>query len=433
MGKVQAIKQERRLWKALSVEDRADIAEQTQTASLYYCDHPWAISHRFANKETGEVIRARCNRWDCLHCGPRKVDLWRQVVKQAEPVLFLTLTKAGKTVAQAARALTTFMQALRRGSKGRGRGRVGAREAYPVEYFAVLERHNDFERNGFHWHLLIKGVDHLPYKEVIVPLWTSAIKGKRTEEEMLKQDYGFSDEEVWAFLHEEDEEGNKKGFRRYGWIERVRNARAIGYVTKYLTKSLTLSEVGTRQMERERVVAIEDDQGEILGFEKRVELVEVASKAHRIRYSRHFFPERVAALRKRLFEGMEPTSMEGGNDQKTEDGKPLEVEEEEQGSSWELVERGESERVNVEEYKRRRYAELVEGLSELREEDPEEYQKQKRLVMVRLRGEVRELVQDVYSLQKRRVLIEALEEDRHISRRVISMWDYQRKQLELAG
>jgi hypothetical protein len=103
------------------------------------------------------------------------VDLWRQLVKQAEPVLFLTLTKAGKTVAQAARALTTFMQALRRGSKGRGKGRVGAREAYPVEYFAVLERHNDFEQNGFHWHLLIKGVDHLPYKEVIVPLWISAV------------------------------------------------------------------------------------------------------------------------------------------------------------------------------------------------------------------------------------------------------------------
>jgi len=355
------------------------------------------------------------------------------LVKQAEPVLFLTLTKAGKTVEQAARALTTFVQALRRGSKGRGKGRIGAREAYPIEYFAVLERHKDFERNGFHWHLLITGVDLIPYKEVIVPLWTSAIRGKRTEEEMLKQDYGFSDEEVGAFLSEEDEEGNKKGFKRYGWIERVRNARAIGYVTKYLTKSLTLSEVGTRQIERERVVAVEDDQGDILGFEKRIETVEVASKAHRIRYSRNFFPERVAALRKRLFEGMEQTSMEGGNDQNTDNVKPLESEETQQGSSWELVKRGEVERVNVEEYKQRRYAELVGGLVELRKDNPEEYQKQKRLVMVQLMREVRELVQDVYNSQKRRVLIEALEEDRHISRRVISMWDYQRKQLELVG
>jgi hypothetical protein len=405
MGKAQEIKHERRLWKVLSVDDRADIAERTKTASLYYCDHPWALSHSFANKETGEVIRARCNRWDCLHCGPRKVDIWRQLVKQAEPVLFLTLTKAGKTVEQAARALTTFMQALRRGSKGRGKSRIGAREAYPIEYFAVLERHKDFERNGFHWHLLIRGVDHIPYKEVIKPLWMSATH------------YNAETGEGAEIAH----------------IERIRNARAIGYVTKYLTKSLTLSEVGTRQIERERVVAIEDDQGDILGFEKRVEQVEVASKAHRIRYSRNFFPERVAALRKRLFEGMEQTSMEGGNGQNTDNVKPLDAEETQQGSSWELVKRGEVERVNVEEYKQHRYAELVGGLIDLRENDPEEYQKQKRLVIARLMREVRELVQDVYSLQKRRVLIEALEEDRHISRRVISMWDYQRKQLELVG
>jgi hypothetical protein len=38
------------------------------------------------------------DRWDCLFCGPRKVDQWRQLVKAAEPTLFLTLTKARKTV-----------------------------------------------------------------------------------------------------------------------------------------------------------------------------------------------------------------------------------------------------------------------------------------------------------------------------------------------
>jgi hypothetical protein len=75
---------------------------------------------------------------------------------------------------EAARALTTFMQALRRGSKGKGPKHVGARPAYPVEYFAVLEEQRDFEQNGFHWHILIEGVEHLPYKEVIKPLWMSA-------------------------------------------------------------------------------------------------------------------------------------------------------------------------------------------------------------------------------------------------------------------
>ncbi|GCE04248.1 hypothetical protein KDAU_15770 [Dictyobacter aurantiacus] len=69
------------------------------------------------------------------------MNLWRQLVKASEPVLFLTLTEAGQTVEEATRALTTFMQALRCGSKGRFRGHVGAHLAYSVEYRAVLERH----------------------------------------------------------------------------------------------------------------------------------------------------------------------------------------------------------------------------------------------------------------------------------------------------
>ncbi len=64
------------------------------------------------------MAHARCNRWDCLYCGPRKVDIWRQWVKAAEPTLFLI--KAGKTVEEAAHALTTFLQYLCRGSKGKG-------------------------------------------------------------------------------------------------------------------------------------------------------------------------------------------------------------------------------------------------------------------------------------------------------------------------
>ncbi len=430
MGKQQAIKAERRLWKRLTLEERADNAERFGVDTLLYCMHPWALRHSFADKRTGVVIRARCNRWDCLHCGPRKVDIWRQLVRQSEPVLFLTLTRAGKTVHEAARALTTFIQALRRGSKGRGKNHLGARLAYLIEYFAVLERHKDFQRNGFHWHLLIRGVDQIPYKEVIVPLWTSAIKGKRTEAEMLRLEYGYTEEEARAFLEEGDQEQYKK-FERYGWIERIRSPKAIGYVTKYLMKALSQAEVGTREIERERMVAVEGADGDILGFEKRVELVEVASKAHRIRYSRHFFPERVAAMRKRLFEGMEHTAMEQGAGQDGDNGKPLEQEgEEQQGSSWVLIKRFEGDRVDIEEYKLRRYAELVEGLEEVRERDPEQYKRLKRQALAQLMKEVGEVVREVYKKQKRRILLEALEEDRHLSRRVISMWDYQRKQLQ---
>ena len=65
---------------------------------------------------------------------------------------------------EASQALTVFMRYLRRGSKGKGAHHVGAREPYPIEYFAVLERHSDFEENGFHWHLLVKGVDFIPHE-----------------------------------------------------------------------------------------------------------------------------------------------------------------------------------------------------------------------------------------------------------------------------
>jgi hypothetical protein len=159
-----------------SLDVQADLVEKHKLDTLLFCPNSWALRHVFINQETGEVVRARCNRWDCPYCGPRKVDQWRQLVKAAEPTLFITLTKAGKTVEEAARALTTFLQYLRRGSKGRGADHIGAREAYPIEYFAVLERHRDFEENGFHWHLLVKGSDFIPH-EILKEAWRSARHG----------------------------------------------------------------------------------------------------------------------------------------------------------------------------------------------------------------------------------------------------------------
>ena len=79
-----------------SLEEQADVAEKHNVDTLLFCPHPRSLRHIFINQLTGEVVRARCNRWDCLYCGPRKVDQWRQLVKVAEPTLFLTLTKAGK-------------------------------------------------------------------------------------------------------------------------------------------------------------------------------------------------------------------------------------------------------------------------------------------------------------------------------------------------
>src|ERR1700745_4224601 len=97
-------------FQVLPIEEQADLVALHGVATLLFWPDPWALRHVVINQDTGEVVRARCNRWDCLYCGPRKVDQWRQLVKAAEPTLFLTLTKAGKTVEEAARALTTFLQ-----------------------------------------------------------------------------------------------------------------------------------------------------------------------------------------------------------------------------------------------------------------------------------------------------------------------------------
>ncbi len=378
-----------------SLDERVARAESNNIGELFYCKDIWAVRHYWINKETGEKHRARCNRWECLYCGPRKVNLWRQLVKEADPTLFLTLTKAGKTVEASARALTTFMQALRRGSKGKGPNCIGARAAYPVEYFAVLERHKDFERNGFHWHLLIKGVERIPYKEVIQPLWMSA-------------------------THYDEATGEGANI---GHIERIRNAKAIGYVTKYLTKALAVGERGKRYVERERVAIVRDAEGHV-HLEKEAIVEQVTSKAHRVRYSRSFFPERVAELRMRLFAGVEHET-----DGQEDNGKPLEDEGQEQRSKWVLCQHSSDEGGEVNDFKQHRYAELAEGLEDLRDDDPIAYERQKKTVSAQIWEESRGLVLEEYHQLRRKALREAIEDDKPLSRRVINMWAYQRQEM----
>ena len=362
-----------------SVEEQADLAENHGLDTLLFCPKPWALRHVFINQDTGEVVRARCNRWDCLYCGPRKVDQWRQLVKAAEPALFITLTKAGKTVEEASRALTTFLQYLRRGSKGRGPNHIGVREAYPIEYFAVLERHTNFEENGFHWHLLVKGFDFIPH-DILKEAWRSARHGE-------------------AYIVD---------------VQAVRKPHVIGYVTKYLTKSLSRGEKGVRYEERELGVISQDEEGNLVE-ERHTYTVELVSRARRIRYSRHFFPEKVSELRARLFAEIEQGSMEQtatesstedspvGEADQVDNGKPVDVSEASEGenskpgeeekivkrSSWSLV-TCEEFTEDIQEYRRRRRKALVEALIELRE-------------------------------------------GRNLSRRVINIWAYQRNELRWAS
>lgn len=314
------------------LDKQADFVELKRLDTLLVCPNAWALRHRFINQDTGETIRARCNRWDCLYCGPRKVDIWRQLVKAAEPTLFLTLTKSGKTVEEAARALTVFMRHLRRGSKGKGPHHIGAREAYPVEYFAVMERHSNFEENGFHWHLLMHGVDYIPYKEVLKPAWISATHGQA----------------------------------EIGHIEAIRRPQAIGYVTKYLTKAVTLGEKGVRERNHEMIVLELDEQGNKVK-QHRQEKVQVVSLARRIRYSRRFFPESVADMRVRLFSDIEQEVLEQSDDGLPIQENSLDVSNKplRERSSWSLFEQEEF-TTERDEYKRRRRAALLEALEEVR-------------------------------------------------------------------
>ena len=369
----------------LSIEVQAALTEQHGLETLLFCPNAWALRHRFVNTETGETVRARCGSWSCLYCGPRKVDLWRQLIKAAEPTLFITLTQVGKTLKEAARVLTTVLQYLRRGSKGRGKNHLGARPAYPIEVFAILEEHSDFEHVGFHWHLLVKGVDFLP-NQVVSDALRSATKGR-------------------SYITK---------------TERVRNNKAIGYVTKYLMKEIARERRGMVEEQVTRpVLSVED--GKVVQEEVMV-TVERLCKAHRIRYSRHFFPEKTADLRRRLFGEQEETSetqlqphKAGADEQGEERIEETVVEVPIRRSSWVLYE-AEPVIDDNQVYERRRVAALVGGTLSIEED---------------------ETSLEAYRRRRREALLEALlalrEGRRLYSRRVIRIWAYQRGQLQLAG
>jgi hypothetical protein len=184
----------------------------------FVCGHPWALRHRWVDRETGQTIAVRCGRWDCRHCGPRKVMFWRRLIEGAQPTLFVTLSKAGRSLGEASRALTTWVQALRRGSRREGR------PAYAVEYLAVPEQH----RNGWwHWHVLVKGVDFLPHR-VVSECWRSATRGRRQ---------GAEAEEREAYVV---------------YVERVRSGKVASYVTKYLLKGVARWQRGARRLRYSR-------------------------------------------------------------------------------------------------------------------------------------------------------------------------------------
>jgi len=326
-----------RVFAVPSLESQVALVQQHQTETLLFCPDPWALRHRFVNQETGEVVRARCNRWNCLYCGPRKVDRWRQLIKLAEPTLFVTLTKVGWRLEEAARTYTTVLQYVRRGSKGLGLHRVGARPAYPIESFAVLEEHQDFERVGFHWHMLVKGVEYLP-KQVMSDALRSATKGRS------------------YIVH----------------VASVKKMHAVGYVTKYLTKEITTEKRGMREALREVIEHRIDDQGHMVEA-RSMQTVEVLSRARRIRYTRGFFPASTAELRSRLFTNLDnpdevviDQAVSPDLDESVQQAESEEATQRVKSSAWVLHEHEEFSR-EIEDYRARRQSALVESVELLRD------------------------------------------------------------------
>ncbi len=97
------------------------------------------------------------------------------------------------------------------------------------------------------------------------------------------------------------------------------------------------------------------------------------------------------------------------------------------------MERQTEEFVDVNAYKRERYAELAQELQEVPREDEQAYQRRKQHIVVQVSAEVRSLVREERRRLERRVLQEALEDGRPLCRRVINMWAYHRSMLARAG
>jgi len=378
----------------LPLEAQLEVVEEAGLDTLLCCPDAWALRHGFVNPQTGETVQARCGSWSCPYCGPRKVDMWRQLIKTAEPTLHVVLTKVGKTLEEASRVLTTVVQYLRRGSKGRGKDHEGARPAYPIQVLSVIEEHSNFEENGFHWHLLIKGVEFLP-NEVVSDALRSATKGR-------------------SYITK---------------VRRIHNHTAIGYVTKYLMKQIHRERRGLVEearvatvVAREVVTGSEDAQGQPYEYvvrlddqervveEERGEVVKRLCKARRIRYSRQFFPASTAALRRQLFgepeDQVEDEVASGEEAEMVVDDVPQGPQGEDEsieGNTVPLENRHAVKRSGWVLYEAAPFSDDI----------------------------------TVYRLRRRKALRAALERlrggKRLYSRRVVTIWSYQREQFRLAG
>jgi len=163
-------------------------------------------------------------------------------------------------------------------------------------------------------------------------------------------------------------------------FEGVKKMHAVGYVTKYLTKDVSSDKRGMREELREMIVQRVDEQGHLVQ-ECAMQTVQVLSKARRIRYTRHFFLASTADLRLRLFAGLgdahelaidqaafpdikdELNQAHVASSSGEDEGQPAKP------SPWVLYEHDPFSR-DIQDYRDRRQTALVESLTNLRAGQP---------------------------------------------------------------
>ncbi len=192
---------------------------------------------RLFNRQTGEILPVRCEKWSCEYCGRIHAFKWCKRIEFAEPKRFLTLTKVGDTLTAACDNLADFARTLRR-------------EGYPFQYLAVPELSE--QNKLLHFHVLTHGRD-----------W-----GSKKERGYIPQ----------AFISEAAKRAGMGQVTDIRWIRNVKRVDlyAMKNVFGYATKQLTGGDLWKNNPRRRRV-----------------------------RYSKEFFPMKVADIDEELKEALE--------------------------------------------------------------------------------------------------------------------------------
>ena len=159
------------------------LLDQSRTIQTGYCEQPIGEAR---HRKNGKHVRLPCNKWTCDQCGPQKVKRLRVrfALGDLNPTWFLTATLHTSDPTLIMSAWNLFLAGLRK-------------DGYNPRYMLAKE----FTRKGKR-HLHVIGEGWIPYRE-LSKRWKRATHGSK-----------------WIHVRPAHHK-----------------ARAVGYVTKYMTKA----------------------------------------------------------------------------------------------------------------------------------------------------------------------------------------------------